>query len=435
MTIKTLHLTNCWHSESGGIATFYRELLHGAARHGRQIRLIVPGAHDRVEECGPFAKIYHVRGRPSRLSPGYRLLLPHQYLLPGAPVRQILTEERADLVECCDRYTLNYLAGSLRRGWIGRDYRPAVVSLQCERMDDNMATYVSRSPMAKSFCRWYLRWLQFPLFDHHIAVSDYVASELHEVAQGHDVRRGVWVMPHGVASSLFRPELRSPPLRVQLESTCGAAEGSTLLLYVGRLAPEKNLELLVETMALLEESCPGAFHLIVVGDGALRAGLERECARRIPGAACFLGHLADRQRLAEIYANCDVFMHPNPREPFGIAPLEAMASAMALVAPHSAGVRVYANANNAWLAEASPAAFARAAQEIRDNPATRWARQSAARATAERFDWDHVIARYFTLYDDLYALVRDSRREPSLAPAFFSTVAKDATLTPRSAAP
>jgi alpha-1,6-mannosyltransferase len=425
VNIKTLHLTNCWHSESGGIATFYRELLEGAARHGRQIRLVVPGARDYVEQCGPFAKIYHVNGRPSRLSPGYRLLMPHKYLLPHAPLRQILADERPDLVECCDRYTLNYLAGFLRRGWLmGHDYRPAVVALECERMDDNMASYVSRRPVAKSFCRWYLRWLQFPLFDHHIAVSDYVASELHEVAHGHDVRRGVWVRPHGVACSLFRPQLRSPALRVPLEARCGAPEGSTLLLYAGRLAPEKNLELLVETVVLLEETSPGAFHLVVAGDGALRASLERECAARIPGAACFLGHVGDRQRLAELYANCDVFIHPNPREPFGIAPLEAMASGLALVAPKTGGVLHYADAHNSWLAEATPDAFARAVREIRDNPAVRCARQCGARATAERFDWEKVTAGYFDLYDELYALVRDSRHEPALAPAFYSTAGR-----------
>jgi hypothetical protein len=84
VSIKTLHFTNCWHSESGGIATFYRELMHAAERHGRQIRLVVPGARDRVEECGPFARIYHVAGSPSRLSPGYRLLMPSE---PNGPHR------------------------------------------------------------------------------------------------------------------------------------------------------------------------------------------------------------------------------------------------------------------------------------------------------------------------------------------------------------
>lgn len=429
MSIKTLHLTNYWHSESGGIATFYRELLSAAERQGRQIRLVVPGARDHEETRGEFGKIYHVSGRPSRISPGYRLVMPQQYLLPGAPLRRILAGERPDLVECCDRYTLNYLAALLRRGWLmGSGYRPAVVGLHCERMDDNVAAYVSRRPAAKGFCQWYLRWLEFPMFDHHIAVSDYVAGELREVAAGHDVRRGVWVRPHGVASAVFRPELRSPQRRARLEALSGAPEGSTLLLYAGRLVPEKNLRLLVETMVRLEEAAPGAFHLVIAGEGALRAELERECARRIPGGAGFLGHIAGRAALAEIYANADIFVHPNPREPFGIAPLEAMAAGLALVAPLTGGVRHYADGSNAWLAEPSAEAFANAVQAIRADPAACRARQRAARATAERFDWEKVTAGYFRLYDELHALLRDSRHVPALTPAFYSTARRRATM-------
>jgi len=429
MSIKTLHLTNYWHSESGGIATFYRELLASAGRHGREIRLVVPGCRDQVEARGEHGKIYHVRGRATRLSPGYRLLMPQTYLLPHAPLRQILDAERPDLVECCDRYTLNYLAGLLRRGWLmGGSYRPAVVGLHCERMDDTVETYLTRGASPKGFCQWYLRWLEFPMFDHHIAVSDYVAGELREVAEGHDVRRGVWVRPHGVASGVFRPELRSPELRKRLETRAGAPEGSTLVLYAGRLAPEKNLHLLVETMVLLEEAAPGAFHLLVAGEGPLRGELDRECSRRIPGAACFLGHIAGRSALAEIYANTDIFIHPNPREPFGIAPLEAMAAGLALVAPNTGGVRHYADGSNAWLAEPTPEAFAAAVQAIRNHPADCPARRRAARATAERFDWETVTAGYFELYEELHALVRDSRRVPSLTPAFYSTAQRGATM-------
>jgi alpha-1,6-mannosyltransferase len=422
-------LTNCWHAASGGISTFYRELMRSAERQGRQIRLIVPAARDWVEECGEHARIYHVNGHPTRLSPGYRLLMPHKYLLPSAPLRQILAEERPDLVECCDRYTLNYLAALLRRGWyMGKSYRPAVVGLHCERMDDNVATYVSPQASAKTFCQWYLRWLEFPMFDHHIAVSDYVAGELREVAEGHDVRRGVWVRPHGVASSVFRPELRSARVRARLESISGAPEGSTLVLYAGRLAPEKNLQLLVETMERLEAAAPGVFHLLVAGDGPLRTDLERDCAHRIPGAACFLGHVPGRDALAEIYANADIFVHPNPREPFGIAPLEAMAAGLALVAPNSGGVRHYANAANAWLAEPNPQSFADAIHAIRSDPHERKARQVAARATAERFDWEKVTAGYFELYDELHALVHDRWRAPSMAPAFYSTAERQTTI-------
>jgi glycosyltransferase involved in cell wall biosynthesis len=422
MSIRTLHLTNCWHTESGGIATFYRELLRGAERHCRPVRLVIPGDRDDMEECGAYTRIYHVTGRPVRFSGGYRLVMPRNYLLPNSSLRRILADESPDLVECCDRYTLNYMAAMLRRRWLlGRDFRPTVVGLHCDRMDDNVAAYVSRSRLWKSFCRWYLRWLDFPMFDHHIAVSEYVAGELKEVAGGHDVRRGVWVRPMGVSSGVFRPDKRNSGLRKWVRSLSAAPEDSTLLLYAGRLALEKNLQLLIDMMALLEESAPGAFHLVVAGEGPQRASLEHECRRRIPGAACFLGHVANREILSDIYANCDIFVHPNSREPFGIAPLEAMAAGLALVVPPTGGITHYVDSTNAWVVNADPQSFSAAVQAIREDPERAELLRRNARATAEKFDWDRVIDGYFELYDELHELVQNPRKKPRLAPAFFST--------------
>jgi len=191
MPVKTLHITNSWHSRSGGVATFYRELLRAAEDARRHMRLVVPAASDGVEDTGAYGRIYYVAARESQVSPGYRLLMPRHYLPPGSPLRRIVEQERPDLVEVCDKYALNYFAGLPRRGWLwGGRYRPAVVGLSCERMDDSMACYLTSRQWARRFCQAYMKWLYFPLFDHHIAVSDYTAAELRQASRGHQVRRG-----------------------------------------------------------------------------------------------------------------------------------------------------------------------------------------------------------------------------------------------------
>ena len=86
--------------------------------------------------------------------------------------------------------------------------------------------------------------------------------------------------------------------------------------------------------------------------------------KRVPGRVHFLGQIVDRSRLAKIYANCDALIHPNPREPFGIAPLEAMASGLPVVAPRFGGVLSYANEDNSWLAEPSGESFADAVRQV-----------------------------------------------------------------------
>jgi alpha-1,6-mannosyltransferase len=422
VSIKTLHLTNSWHAESGGVATFYRELMQAAERQQRLIRLVVPAASDSVEEHGRFGRIYHVAGHQSRLSPGYWVIGPQQYLLPHAPLREILAEERADLVECCDKYTLNYLAALLRRGWLlGPDYRPAVVGLTCERMDRNMALYFSASAAARRFCRHYMKWLYFPMFDHHIAVSPLAAEELREAARGHQVRRGGWIRPMGASCGLFHPSRRTPAGQAWLKNLAEAPDESHVLLYAGRLAPEKNLPLLVDTMRLLEREAPGAFHMLVAGDGPARLDFERQCQRLLPGAVRVLGHVGDRERLASIYANCDIFLHPNPCEPFGIAPLEAMASGLALVGPNTGGITCYASSDNAWLAEPKAQHFCAAVLAIAADPQAAERKRLAARITAEEYDWVRVTDGFFDLYDQLHALVANGEGQPTLAPAFYST--------------
>jgi len=138
-----MHLTNSWHENSGGLATLYRALIAEANRRGQQIRLVVPGAQDHIEEAGGFGRIYHIQSPRSPLNPEYRTIYPSQFLFPKSKLQQILTSERPDLVEISDKYTLNYLGALLRQRLLDIvDFRPVVVGLSQERMDDNFSSYL-----------------------------------------------------------------------------------------------------------------------------------------------------------------------------------------------------------------------------------------------------------------------------------------------------
>jgi len=141
--VKTLHLTNYWHSTSGGIARFYCALLEAANRHEQEMRLVVPSTETSVEPVGRFGMIYHLAAPPAPFNSRYRVLYPTQFLRPESPLQRILDEERPDLVEICDKYSLNYLGTLLRLGLLkGLDFKPVVVGQSCERMDDNFGSYV-----------------------------------------------------------------------------------------------------------------------------------------------------------------------------------------------------------------------------------------------------------------------------------------------------
>lgn len=406
MAIKTLHLTNAYHPTSGGIRTFYRALLKRANAERRQMRLVVPGEADAVEPVGDYGRIYFIAAPPApAFDRRYRLLLPHAYLRAATRLRAILADEQPDLVEICDKYSLPYLAAMIRKGLAPGLKRPVLVGLSCERMDDNVEAYVGSGRVLRALTRGYVRHLYGPPFDAHIANSEYTADEL---------RRALWdrstdfvrVCPMGVESTAFGPVHRDSQLRRRLLEAAGGTRDSVLLLYAGRVSPEKNPKLLLDTLERLVRPARGRrvaerdYRLVIAGDGPSRDHLKAGALQFVAGRIHWLGAIHDRAELARLYASADVFVHPNPKEPFGIAPLEAMASRVPVVLPSAGGVLSYANRQNAWLAEPDAHSFALAIRTAIASPDPH--RLAAAFETARALDWSAVTAKYFKLYDDIH---------------------------------
>jgi glycosyltransferase involved in cell wall biosynthesis len=401
--VTTLHVTNAYHGSSGGIRTFYQAMLATADQEGRLMRLVVPGDHARVEAVGRWGRIYHVRApRSPVVDRRYRLILPHTFLTANGALTRILRDEQPDLVEVCDKYALCHLAGMLRRGWLAGVRRPTLVGLSCERAADNLGVLARRGA---AIVRWYLGRIYAGQFDVHLANSEYTAAELRAAIHPRHPRH-VHVVPMGVALDGLDPGHRSPALRADVAARAGLAEPFDLVLYAGRLAAEKNLSLLIETLRAFQSRASRPTALVIAGSGPLAADLRRQLADGRAGAACLWGHVAERDRLAALYASADAFVHPNPREPFGIAPLEAMASGLPLVAPRAGGVLTYADDDNAWLAEPVPGAMAAALRGALTRGIVRDRRVARARRRAERFDWQRVCRGIFRVYDAIH----DDRR-------------------------
>jgi alpha-1,6-mannosyltransferase len=428
MPIKTLHITNYYHSTSGGIRTFYRALLEAADSHKRHVRLVVPGSEEAIENVGQFGRIYTIAApRSPFFDPNYRLLFPHLYTLPyGSALKRILRAEQPQLVEICDKYTLCYLPSILRKGWISGVRPPVLVGLSCERMDDSISAFVSPGRAAHRFSDWYMKKIYSPRFDHHISNSAYTAEEVCR-ALGKRTDLEVHVCPMGVESGLFSPLRRRATTRESLLDVFRAnshpEKKFRLVLSVCRMSPEKNISLLLDMMEALGNDRSAEYGLLIAGAGPSAARFEETGERRAPGRVRLLGHVGDRERLADLYANCDVLVHPNPREPLGLAPLEAMASGLPAVVPNSGGVLSYASARNCWLAPPTGTAFASTVRQLFADDRARRDRVEQALATANQFSWPIVTERYFGLYDRIFATSKrpwtrsqyeSSGRSPSL---------------------
>lgn len=404
--MTTVHITNAYHATSGGIRTFYHALLDAAPQHARRVHLVVPGARGGVEQVNPFARIHTIRARRAPVvDRRYRLILPHRFIWPGAgALWSILDREQPDLIEVCDKYSLCYLAGLMRKL---RRTRPALVGLTCERMDDNVRAFIGDAPWTARFARRYIRDVYMPQFDAHIANSAYTAAEIPRNLRH---PRPVYVRHMGVDTTTFTPARGNRWRRERRRAALGVPPDAPLLVYAGRLSAEKHAPLLLDMMRHLRST--GA-RLVLAGDGPLRDALVRRAAADSPGRVHFIPNIADRGELADLLADANLFVHPNPREPFGIAPLEAMAAGLPVVVPDRGGVTSYASVENAWPAAPSGPALAFAVVTALADSHERERRRRRGLATAAAHAWPAAVAAYFDLYDDIvYRRLRET--EPNL---------------------
>ena len=188
----------------------------------------------------------------------------------------------------------------------------------------------------------------------------------------------------GVDSQLFSPDRRSRVLRAQWN-----AGNAPVVLYVGRLAAEKNLMQAVSTFERLRDCHPSA-RFVLVGDGPLRQTLERAHPEFI-----FRGTRRGVD-LARHYASADIFLFPSESDTFGNVVTEALASGLAVVAFDQAAAREHIR-HRVHGMKAPPGdteGFTAAALELADRPGFRRQIGGNAREHAQTLDWSVLAERF-----------------------------------------
>lgn len=194
------------------------------------------------------------------------------------------------------------------------------------------------------------------------------------------------VVSRGVDTAQFHPGRRSAELRAAWD----VAADQLVVLYAGRLAPEKNLPVVLKSFAAIRASRPDA-RLLFVGDGPLRARLETACPDAI-----FAG-MRSGEDLARHYASADLFLFPSMTETFGNVTTEALASGLGVVAyDYAAAADLIDDGDNGRSVPFGDAeAFAAAAQALASENGNqlRQVRANSA-ASVAHLDWELIHDKF-----------------------------------------
>ena len=376
-SLRIALVTETYPPDINGVAHTVSKIVEGLRARGHELMLVRPRHHSDTEAAtdSRYQEVL-VRGAPIPMYKQLRMGLPAQ----GA-LHKLWLKQRPDLVHIATEGPLGWSASRAAR------------KLKIPTSSDFRTNFHAYSQFygfgwLKGAIVAYMR--KFHNATHCTMVpTQGLMAELSKI--GFD---RLMVVPRGVDTEHFSPAKRDE----QLRQSWGTNAETQVLLSVGRLAVEKNLDTVVRCFkSLRARGLP--VKLVIVGDGPMRQALERSVPEAI-----FAGTRTG-QDLAKHYASADLFIFPSLTETFGNVTIEAMASGLAVVAyDHAAAGQLIEHKRNGMvLAPNQEAQLFEASRQIVEDTTLRTQVRVAARQTAVDRDWSSVIARTEGIFRSLIA--------------------------------
>jgi alpha-1,6-mannosyltransferase len=390
--LKICDVTQFYSPLSGGVKRYVHEKAAYIDKYVLEDEhvLIVPGPETNVQSTGRL-RLYAIHSPLVSRTSRYRALVNLR------AVEEIIARERPDIIESSDPYQVawktirvGHALGIPVVGFYHSHFAEAYLRTTAKHFGER----ITRAVM--NFSGRYVRDLY-----NQFAVTLVASGKLADVLREWGVRN-VQVVQLGVDTDVFN---RRTAGIAATRASLGIATDQKVLLYVGRLAKEKNTALLFNTFELLHRRQPGDFQLVVIGDGPERGQLL-QAQKRTDGGITWIRYCTESTELARYYRAADLLVHPGVQETFGLVALESQACGTPVV-----GIRgtrmdaVILHDQESWAGENTPEALANAIEASSAKDLNKLGRE-AARVAHERHSWPQVFAQLFCIYRELCAEYR-----------------------------
>jgi alpha-1,6-mannosyltransferase len=386
--VKVCDLTQFYSPVSGGVKRYVQEKVNYIRQHTAADShvLIIPGAKDeRIVE--DRATVYTIASPLLSRTSRYRALWRLE------AIEDILVLEKPDIIESGDPYQVAWKAVASGHG-LGIPVVGFYHSHFPEAYVRSATRYFGKtaSEFMMDVCKRYVRSL-YNRFAYTMVPSPALGRVLEEWGV-----ENVSTIDLGVDTDIFHPNLDDgAETRENLQIPCDRM----LLLYIGRLAKEKNTRTLFEAFRLLSQNYPAKYHLLVVGDGLQRSAIQDLQAET--KQVTWLSYCGDPLQLARIYRSADLFVHPGVQETFGLVTLESQACGTPVVGIRGSYMdRIIFNDQRHWAAKNDDASLAEAIHTVAAGNLKPLGRE-ASEAVRTKYSWQLVFDRLFGIYRNAIA--------------------------------
>ncbi|MBV9851670.1 MAG: glycosyltransferase family 4 protein [Armatimonadetes bacterium] len=365
-----------------GVSTSVRTLMAELERAGHTVYVFTSRAASDRGYTDDRPGVYRYPSVNSGVEPQYQLPIPF-----SSRIKSAIPTLGLDIIHSQSPFFLGLIARHVAR----KLHLPLVSTNHTFYTEYAHYNRLLPPPWTRAFLVRWMRWY-YDGCDRVLVPSELTRRSL----LAHRVRAPITVMPTGIPAP--PPGLPSPD---DVRRQWGIPPGGRVLLYVGRLAPEKNLEAMLKAFGLIRQACPDAW-LILAGSG-LGDAATRQAAQRLGvwERAVFTGFL-QRAQLDPLYAAADVFLFPSKTETQGLAVGEAMACGTPCVVINAGGApESVRDGVDGFLVDDDPAQMARQAIRLLEDPTLRQQMSQRALLHAAEMTPQKVAGRVIALYEEL----------------------------------
>ncbi len=385
-----------------GVAVISQKFAHYAVKKKLFLRIFTNDIEDRTEEISETVKVYHFKPNMPWYLPKYNEVLM-DFVVPNPKLIEIFDKDQFDVIH----FTQPSIMGANALYVSGRPLLKFPLTVPCLAASIDLPILRTKRdyeiPLVGSF------HTDIPAFMHSrtgykffrnrgeemvnhfykncdiiLATSYTTMNEITQYIDG----KSYGIFRSGVDINAFNPGKRDNDFRKRINE-------KIILLFAGRLTPEKNIQFLIDAFLELRQKHEN-IHLFIAGDGELRETIKQKLGNDVTAPGFLFG-----EDLYKAFASSDIFVFPSITDTLGLVVLEAQASGLPVVVMDQGGPKeVMENNNTGFLCKANVMDdFIKKISLLIENHELRIRMGKNARIFSEKYSWDSAFTDLIKVYE------------------------------------